>query len=202
MAAMMRRLGSRQIRNLGTFGGNLGTASPIGDTLPCLLALGATLTLRKAGGARKLAVDDYFLDYRKTALAPGEFIASIRLPRLKRGQLFHVYKLSKRFDQDISAVIGAFRLELEGDRVAALRAAYGGMAATPKRAAALEAALVGRPWTADALADIDALLARDFQPIDDMRATAAYRLRAAANLVRRLQIETAPGGAPARLEAL
>jgi xanthine dehydrogenase small subunit len=202
MAVMMRRLGSRQIRNLGTFGGNLGTASPIGDTLPCLLALEATLTLRKLGRTRRMAVDEYFLGYRRTALEPGEFIAAIRLPRLKRGQLFHVYKLSKRFDQDISAVIGAFRLELKGNRVAALRAAYGGMAATPKRATALEAALVGRPWTAEALADVETLLAQDFQPIDDMRATAAYRRRAAANLVRRLQLETAPGGAPARLEAL
>jgi xanthine dehydrogenase small subunit len=202
MAAMMRRLGSRQIRNLGTFGGNLGTASPIGDTLPCLLALEATLTLRSTDGSRTLSVDDFFLGYRKTALRTGEFIEAIRLPRLEPGEIFQVYKLSKRFDQDISAVIGAFRLEIQGGRVKALRAAYGGMAATPKRARALETALIGRPWTAEALADVDALLAEDFQPIDDMRATAAYRRRAAANLVRRLQLETAPGGAPARLEAL
>jgi xanthine dehydrogenase small subunit len=202
LAAMMRRLGSRQIRNLGTFGGNLGTASPIGDTLPCLLALDATVVLRSASGQRSVAIDDYFLGYRKTALAPGEFIEAIRLPRLKPDQRFEVYKLSKRFDQDISAVIGAFRLELAGGKVTALRAAYGGMAATPKRAATLETALIGRAWTQDALSDVDALIAQDFSPIGDMRATAAYRLRAAANLVRRLQLETASGAAPARLEAL
>jgi xanthine dehydrogenase small subunit len=201
-AAMMRRLGSRQIRNLGTFGGNLGTASPIGDTLPCLLALDATLILRSTAGTRRVAIDDFFLGYRKTALEPGELIEAIRLKRLRPDQWFRVYKLSKRFDQDISAVIGAFRLELDGGRVKALRAAYGGMAATPKRAVALEVALAGRAWTADALADADALVARDFTPIGDMRATAAYRLRAAANLVRRLQLETAPGAAAARLEAL
>jgi len=202
MGAMMRRLGSRQIRNLGTFGGNLGTASPIGDTLPCLLALEATVVLRSTDGSRAVAIDDFFLGYRKTALRPDEFIEAIRLPRLKPGQHFLVYKLSKRFDQDISAVIGAFRLELQGNRVGVLRAAYGGMAATPKRAKALEQALIGRTWSAEALADVDALLARDFSPIDDMRATAAYRRRTAANLVRRLQLETAPGAAPARLEAL
>jgi xanthine dehydrogenase small subunit len=199
---MMRRLGSRQIRNLGTFGGNLGTASPIGDTLPCLLALDATLLLRAADGAREIAIDDFFLGYRKTALEPDEFIEAIRLPKLKPGQDFRVYKLSKRFDQDISAVIGAYRLELADGKIRALRAAYGGMAATPKRAQALEAALIGRAWSADALADVDALMAKDFQPIGDMRASAAYRLRAAANLVRRLQLDTAPGAVPLHLEAL
>jgi xanthine dehydrogenase small subunit len=199
---MMRRLGSRQIRNLGRFGGNLGTASPIGDTLPCLLALDATLLLRSRDETREIAVDDFFLGYRKTALEPDEFIEAIRLPKLKPGQDFRVYKLSKRFDQDISAVIGAYRLELADGKIRALRAAYGGMAATPKRAQALEAALIGRAWSADALADVDALMAKDFQPIGDMRASAAYRLRAAANLVRRLQLDTAPGAVPLHLEAL
>jgi xanthine dehydrogenase small subunit len=201
-AEMMRRLGSRQIRNLGTFGGNLGTASPIGDTLPCLLALEATVVLRSTAGARQVPIDAFFLGYRKTALKPGEFIEAIRLPRLKPGQQFRVYKLSKRFDQDISAVIGAYRLELAGGKVTALRAAYGGMAERPKRAAALEAALIGRAWSAAALADVDALVAQDFNPIGDQRASAKYRLRASANLVRRLQLETVGGAAPARLEAL
>jgi xanthine dehydrogenase small subunit len=190
-AALVRRIGSRQIRNLGTLAGNLATASPIGDTLPCLIALDASVVLRSAVGARTIKAEAFITGYRKTALKPGEFIAAIRVPRLREHERLAVYKLSKRFDQDISAVIAAFTLSVVDGKLAALRAVYGGMAATPKRAAALEAALVGRPWTPDSLADVDRLIAQDFQPIDDFRATAAYRLRAAANLVRRLQMDPA-----------
>ncbi|MCK6449346.1 MAG: xanthine dehydrogenase small subunit [Alphaproteobacteria bacterium] len=201
-AALVRRIGSRQIRNLGTLAGNIATASPIGDTLPCLIALGASVVLRSAEGTRRLEVESFITGYRKTDLRPGEFIDAIEIPRLGNGQRFVAYKLSKRFDQDISAVIAAFRLELDRGRLAEFRAAFGGMAATPRRASALEAALTGRMWRRESLVDVDALVARDFQPIDDVRATAAYRLRAAANLVRRLQLETGAGPAPAGLDAL
>jgi xanthine dehydrogenase small subunit len=200
--ALVRRIGSRQIRNLGTIAGNLATASPIGDTLPCLIALDATVTLASRSGERTLRVEEFITGYRKTALAAGEIIASIRIPLLAAGQKFSVYKLSKRFDQDISTVIAAFRLERQPDgKVRALRAAYGGMAARAMRAASLEAALSGRPWTPAWLADTDALLARDFTPMTDHRGGAAYRLRAAAGLLRRFQLETSLA-APMRVEAL
>jgi xanthine dehydrogenase small subunit len=200
--ALVRRIGSRQIRNLGTIAGNLATASPIGDTLPCLMALDAAVTLASRSGARTLSVESFITGYRKTALAAGEVIAAIRIPLLAAGQEFAAYKLSKRFDQDISTVIGAFRLARQGDKVRELRAAYGGMAARAMRAAGVEAALARRPWTSSALADIDALLARDFTPMTDHRGGASYRLRAAAGLVRRLQLETTAAAMPMRVEAL
>src|SRR5262249_53947555 len=152
-------------------------------------------------GRRSLPVEEFITGYRKTALAPGEIIASIGIPFLAAGQEFAVYKLSKRFDQDISTVIGAFRLQRQGGRVLELRAAYGGMAARSMRAASLEVAVTGRPWTPVWLADIDTLLARDFAPIGDHRGGAAYRLRAAAGLLRRFQLETTSGTAM-RVDAL
>ena len=200
-ADLVRRIGSRQIRNLGTIAGNLANASPIGDTAPCLIALEATLTLRSTGVARSVSVEDFITGYRKTVLQPGEFIEAIRVPRLRPNQLFFAYKISKRFDQDISTVIGAFRVDVQNSVVRELRAAFGGMAAQPARAGFAEKALTGCPWTPEALAGVDAEVARDFVPIDDHRGSAAYRLRAAANLFRRLQLETTTKG-PVRLEQL
>ena len=199
---LVRRIGSRQIRNLGTLAGNLANASPIGDTPPCLMALQATVELVSAGRRRRVAADGFVTGYRRTVLKPGEAIATIRIPALRAGQRFAAYKLSKRFDQDISAVVAAFRLTVEDGVLTDLRAFYGGMAATAVRASHVEAALVGRPWTAASLAGIEAVVARDFSPIGDQRATAEYRLAAAANLLRRLQAETSGGPAPVRLEAL
>jgi xanthine dehydrogenase small subunit len=192
-AELVRRIGSRQIRNIGTLAANIANASPIGDTIPCLMALDATITLRSKRGAREVKADDFILAYRKTALEKDEIIEKISIPLLKPGTGFTVYKLSKRFDQDISTVIGAFRLRVEGGKVAELRAAYGGMAATTSRAKHVEAAVSGKPWAAGTLKDIDSLIAKDFQPMTDHRGTDAYRLRAAANLVRRLQAESAGG---------
>jgi xanthine dehydrogenase small subunit len=199
--ALVRRIGSRQIRNLGTIAGNLATASPIGDTIPCLIALDAAVRLASRVGERSLPVESFITGYRKTALTKDEVIAAIRIPFLSAGQDFTVYKLSKRFDQDISTVIAAFRLERQGGKVRTLRAAYGGMAARVLRAVSLEAAVSGRPWMPAWLADIDALLARDFTPIGDHRGGAGYRLRAAAGLLRRFQLETSLA-APMRVEAL
>jgi xanthine dehydrogenase small subunit len=148
-------------------------------------------------------VEQFITGYRKTAMVQGEFIESVRVPRLLPGQAFHAYKLSKRFDQDISTLVAAFRLQVEDGIVKQVRAAYGGMASQAKRASAVEAKLAGRPWNAVALDGIDAVLAQDFQPIDDHRGKAAYRLRAAANLLRRLQMETTTtGDAALRLESL
>jgi xanthine dehydrogenase small subunit len=199
--ALVRRIGSRQIRNLGTVAGNLATASPIGDTLPCLIALDASVTLASRTGERSMPVEAFIMGYRKTALVPGEIIAAIRIPLLAADHRFAAYKLSKRFDQDISTVVAAFRLALRGGTVREIRAAYGGMAARAMRAGHLESALTGREWTQTALAGVDDVLARDFTPMSDHRGGAAYRLRAAAGLVRRLQIETT-SGAPAGVEAL
>lgn len=199
--ALVRRIGSRQIRNLGTIAGNLATASPIGDTIPCLIALDATVTLASRTGKRVLPVESFVTGYRKSALAAGEIIAAIRIPLLATGQDFAAYKVCKRFDQDISTVVAAFRLERRGGKVAELRAAYGGLAARAMRARSVEGAVKGRPWAPAWLADIDALLARDFTPITDHRGGAAYRLRAAAGLLRRFQLETSLAE-PMRVEAL
>jgi xanthine dehydrogenase small subunit len=150
---------------------------------------------------RTLSVESFITGYRTTALAAGEVIAAIRIPLLAAGQEFAAYKLSKRFDQDISTVIGAFRLARHGGEVRELCVAYGGMGPRAARAPSVEAALAGRPWTSTALADVDALLARDFTPMTDHRGGAGYRLRAAAGLLRRFQLETT-ATAPVRVEAL
>jgi xanthine dehydrogenase small subunit len=192
-AALVRRIGSRQIRNIGTLAANIANASPIGDTIPCLMALDATIMLRSKRGVRGVKADAFIVGYRKTAMEKDEIIEAIEIPLLKDGTSFTTYKLSKRFDQDISTVIGAYRLRVEGGTVAELRAAYGGMAATTARAKHVEAALTGKPWTAESVKAIDALIAQDFQPMTDHRGTDAYRLRAASNLLRKLQIETAGG---------
>ena len=201
LGSLTRRLGSRQIRNLGTIAGNLATASPIGDTIPCLIALGARLTLRSRTGARQMTVEEFITGYRKTALRPAEIIAEIRIPFLSDGQSFSAYKICKRFDQDISTVVAAFRLRRQENRVPELRAAFGGMAERAKRAEHLEQALAGREWNVENLADVDSLLARDFTPINDHRGGAAYRMRAAGNLLRRFVLETT-SDIPLRLEAL
>jgi xanthine dehydrogenase small subunit len=199
--ALVRRIGSRQIRNLGTIAGNLANASPIGDTIPCLIALDASVTLSSRAGTRAMPVESFITGYRKTALVPGEAISAIHIPLLAKGQTFAAYKLSKRFDQDISTVVAAFCLRLDGNKVRDIRAAYGGMAARSMRAANLEAALTGRDWTSVPDADIDAAIARDFTPLGDHRGSAGYRLRATANLVRRLRLESS-SKAPTRVEAL
>jgi xanthine dehydrogenase small subunit len=188
---LIRRLGSVQIRNSGTIGGNIANGSPIGDSMPALIALGADVVLRKGTAQRTLPLEDFFLDYRKTALQPGEFVELIRVPLSHPQRQFRCYKISKRFDQDISALLGAFRIELEAGRVAEIRIAYGGMAAIPKRARACEQALLGQPWTEATVARAQEALARELAPISDMRASARYRLLAAQNLLAKLHVETA-----------
>ena len=185
-ATLITRIGSRQIRNVGTLGGNIGTASPIGDTLPCLIALDATLTLFSKGGHRELPLEDFFVAYRKTDLKPGEFIKSIRIPKLKDEQKFRAYKISKRYDQDISSVIGAYRIEIDGLKVKDIRIAFGGMAEIPRRAAACEGAFLDKEWVEDTALKAGLEVATDFKPLSDHRATKDYRLCVAANLFIRL----------------
>jgi xanthine dehydrogenase small subunit len=186
---LVRRLGSAQIRNSGTMGGNVANASPIGDGMPALIALGATLVLNAGGARREIPIEDYFLAYRKTALGRGEFLERIRIPTDGAGW-FSTHKVSKRRDQDISAVAAGFRVRVEAGAVAEARLAYGGMAAVPKRASAAEAALLGRPWTVETVTAAMAALDRDFSPLTDMRASAAYRMLVARNLLMRFYLET------------
>lgn len=188
---LMRRFGGEQVRNAGTIGGNIGNGSPIGDLPPVLIALGATLVLRRGDEERRIPLESFFIDYRKQDRREGEFVEAVIVPKPEAGVLLHVSKISKRFDEDISAVCGAFLLRLAEDgRIAEARLAYGGMAGIPKRAAAAEAALIGRTWDDAAVEAAIAALAGDFTPLSDMRASAGYRLTVAGNLLRRFLIET------------
>jgi len=180
---LLRRLGSTQIRNCGTMGGNIANGSPIGDSPPPLIALGAKLVLRRGGERREIALEDFFLDYGKQDRRPGEFVESIRLPRHDPARRFACYKISKRFDQDITACLGAFNLKLARGRVADIRICYGGMAGIPKRASACEKALIGRLWNLETIEAGQAALRRDYTPLSDMRASQAYRALAAENLL-------------------
>ncbi len=189
LAELIRRYGSVQVRNAATIGGNIANGSPIGDGSPALIALGATLVLRHGEVRREMPLEDFFLEYGRQDRARGEFVESIFVP--DQEDTLACYKLSKRFDQDISAVCGCFAVRMESDVVAEARLAFGGMAGVPKRATTAEAALVGRALDAAAVADAQAALAEDFTPLTDMRASAAYRLRAAQNMLERYRLERA-----------
>jgi xanthine dehydrogenase small subunit len=220
LAELWARFGSPPVRNAGTLGGNIANGSPIGDSMPALIALGARIVLRSVRGTRELALEDFYLDYMKKDLAADEFLEAVRVP-LRPGAVraapgdssphasaaankdkdkgegegalhFRCWKLSKRFDSDISALCAAFAIRVRDGIVVAARVAFGGMAATPRRAAQTEAALLGQPWDAATLARAQAALAADYTPLDDLRASAAYRRRAAANLLQRFHLETRP----------
>jgi len=201
MAELWHRIAGEQIRNMGTIGGNIANGSPIGDTPPSFIALGAKLHLRRGEHRREIKLEDYFLAYGKQDRQPGEFVESVTIPLLPAGEKFAVYKISKRREEDISALCGAFRIFVnDGGMVGMARVAFGGMAATPKRARAVEAALVGKPWTQATVDAAIAAFAEDYQPISDMRASADYRLLAAQNLLRRFFLETTGKGQRLRRE--
>lgn len=196
LAAYWDRIGGPQVRAMGTVGGNIANGSPIGDTPPVLIALGADLTLRKGAARRTIPLEDFFVEYGKQDRAPGEFVESIRIPAPLPDTLNAAYKISKRRDEDISSVCGAFAVTLHEGRITAARLAFGGMAATPKRAPRAEAALTGRPWTRATVAAAGEALADDFTPLTDMRASAEYRGAIARNLLMRFYLEhTEPGRA-------
>ncbi len=180
---LLRRYASEQVRNAATIGGNIANGSPIGDGPPALIALGATLHLRRGDQMRSLPLEDFFLDYRKQDRQPGEFVAGVSFP--DHAPALRCYKISKRFDQDISAVCGCFNVSVEAGMVTQARIAFGGMAGVPKRAALVEAALVGQPWTLATVQAAAQAMAGDFTPMSDMRASAAYRLTTAQNLMIR-----------------
>jgi xanthine dehydrogenase small subunit len=186
---LLHRFASLQIRNQGTLGGNIGNASPIGDSPPLLIALDAQIVLRKGDSTRTLALEDYFIDYRITARQESEFIEKIIVPRARSAWTFRAYKVSKRLDDDISAVCAAFNLRIDNGVVEAARIAFGGMAAIPKRARACEAALIGKAWNSSSIERACQALAEDFTPLSDFRASKEYRLLSAQNLLRKYFIE-------------
>jgi xanthine dehydrogenase small subunit len=192
LSELWQRFASLPIRNAGTLGGNVANGSPIGDSMPWLIALGSQLVLSGGDGERVLALEDFYLGYQQKDLRPGEFVRALRVPLPRPELALRTYKLAKRFDQDISAVCAAFAFEFDGDTIRQARIAYGGMAATPKRAGAAEALLAGRRWDEDSLREAMAALARDYSPLSDMRATGEYRMSAAQNLLRRYWFETRP----------
>ena len=203
LSEMLRRFGSKQVRASGTVGGNIANGSPIGDLAPALIALGGAVVLRKGFKIRALPLEDFFVAYGKQDRDVGEFVIAVEAPRLAADQRYRAFKVSKRLDEDISAVMLALRIDLNGRRIVGARIASGGMAATPKRAASAERALVG--------ADLDdraswrvarAALAQDFTPLTDQRASAAYRMTVAANLLTKALVEMAGESAPTRIGML
>ncbi len=194
---MIRRYASVQVRNAATIGGNIANGSPIGDNPPALIALGASLHLRKGDTRREMPLEAFFLDYGKQDRLPGEFVEAISFPR--QPDRLKCYKLSKRFDQDISAVCGCFNITVTDGTVAEARVAFGGMAGIPKRARHVEVALEGQPWEAATITMAQAGFEQDFTPLGDMRASAAYRLETAKAMLERYFAEDI-GGAQSVLE--
>ena len=192
LTEMWQRFASQPVRNTGTLGGSVANGSPIGDSAPWMIALGAEIVLRSDKGQRVLLLEKFYLDYMKKDWQPGEFVEAVRIPLPRQNLQFRTYKLSKRYDQDISAVCAAYAITLENGIVRDAHIAYGGMAATSKRAPLAEAALNGQPWNEATLKAAMAALAEDYKPLSDMRATANYRMKTAQNLLRRFWLETNP----------
>jgi xanthine dehydrogenase small subunit len=193
LGELLRRLGSKQVRAVGTVGGNIANGSPIGDMPPALIALGATIDLRKGKKVRTLPLEQYYIEYGKQARYPSELVTTITIPRLAPGNIFRCFKISKRYDQDISSVMGAFRFMVDGEgAIREARIAYGGMAGIPKRAENAEQALAGtmlrdsRAWNR-----AFAALREEFAPIDDHRGSARYRIETAHALLGKALIEAA-----------
>ena len=197
---MLLRYASPPIRNVATLGGNVANGSPIGDSMPALLALGASLRLRSKRGSREVALDEFYRDYMVNDLRKGEFLEAIRIPLLSADDELRVYKISKRFDQDISALCGAFRVGIADGIVGEAAIAFGGMAAIVKRARNVEQALIGKAWTLDTVEAAMQALEDDFEPISDMRSTADYRIRVAKNLLERLYLDLAGDAVPSVYE--
>ena len=190
MDQMWERFASMPIRNVGTLGGNVANGSPIGDSMPALITLGAKVELLSTSGSRTLLLEDLYLDYMKKDMHPDELVSTIELPLPITGQQFRCYKLSKRHDSDISAVFAAFALTLNGDTVESCRITYGGMAATPKRAANCELSLTGQEWNESTVRAGMSAMQQDYSPMSDMRASDQNRMQSAVNLLYRFYLET------------
>jgi len=196
---LMERIGAAQIRNAGTVGGNIANGSPIGDMPPGLIALGARLALCGSDGQRIINLEDFFIRYGEQDLRKGEFVEQVILPVAQKNQVFATYKISKRIEQDISAVCAAYSLQIEADTIVSARICYGGVAEIPKRASQCEAALQGRTWDQESIGMAMQALEEDFTPISDMRASAQYRMQVAQNLLQRFYLEHAATPYPVRL---
>ncbi len=196
---LIRRIASTQIRNSGTIGGNIANGSPIGDTPPSLIVLKSMLTLTSKSGSREIPLQDFFIQYGQQDLQAGEFVEKVSIPLPASDEIFRNYKISKRFDQDISALCGAFNLTLEGDTVKDIRICYGGMAGTPARAANTEKALIGKIWDLASVEKAMDVMVEDYSPMSDMRASQEYRMLAAQNLLKKFYIETTSPEAETRL---
>ena len=192
---MARRFASKQIKNAGTLGGNIANGSPIGDSMPALIAQSAKLVLRCGEQVRTLALDEFYIAYQKNALQPSEFITAIQVPNHQNlpdeSSYFATYKVAKRFDADISAVCGAYFVKLDKqNKVSEIRIVYGGMAEIPKRAKHLEAALHNQEWLEANIDNALSKIEQDFSPLTDGRASAHYRLLVAKNLLKRFYFES------------
>jgi xanthine dehydrogenase small subunit len=187
---MGERFASVPIRNAGTLGGNIANGSPIGDSMPWLIVVGAKVIMRGPKGSRAVPLDAFYLDYMQKDMAEDEIVEAIEIPLPAPNQIFRTYKVAKRFDSDISAVCAAFSLFLEDDKIVDARIAFGGMSATPKRTQRCEQVFLGKPWNEAVVNDAAKALADDFHPLSDLRASAGYRLRVAENLIRRFYFET------------
>lgn len=196
---LIERLGATQVRNAGTIGGNIANGSPIGDMPPGLIAAGARLALRSAQGQRLIDLEDFFISYNKQDLRTGEFVEQILLPVPPVDQFFATYKVCKRIEQDISAVCGAFSLQIDNGMINNARVCFGGMAEIPKRAPACEQVLNGGRWNQTTINKAMQAMAEDFRPLSDMRASAQYRLRVAQNLLQRFYLEHTDRTYPVRL---
>ena len=183
---LLKRIGARQVRASGTIGGNIANGSPIGDMPPALIALDATLHLRMGKTERAIKLEDFFIAYGKQDRKPGELIWRIDVPKPKPNQIFHCAKITKRRDDDISAVMGAFLFTIEGEKVVAARIAYGGMAGTPKRAIKTEASLIGKT-----LQEAKHVVLDEFEPLSDMRTSAEYRTTVANALLQKALMQAA-----------
>ena len=197
--ALIERIGATQVRNAGTIGGNIANGSPIGDMPPGLIAIGARLALRSSQGQRIIDLEDYFISYGKQDLQAGECVEQIILPAQAENQLFSIYKISKRFEQDISAVCGAFALQIADGTISNARVCFGGMAEIPRRAANCEQVLNGKPWSQETINQAMRAMLEDYTPLTDMRATASYRMRVAQNLLQRFFLEHTENPYPVRL---
>jgi xanthine dehydrogenase small subunit len=203
LSELMRRFGSKQVRASGTVGGNIANGSPIGDLAPALIALGGRVVLRKGRKIRAVPLEDFFIAYGKQDRDPGEFVAAVEAPRLRTDQHYRAFKVSKRLDEDISAVMLALRIDVAGRRILRARIGCGGMAATPKRAGNAERALIGAnlderaSWRAACAA-----LSEDFAPLTDQRASAGYRMMVAANLLEKGLLEISGVSEPTRIGML
>ena len=179
---ILKRYGSLQIRNVGTVAGNIATASPIGDTLPLLLTLDAKVVVQGKNQKKIFSLSEFFISYRKTKLKKGEFIYSIKIP-INKDNIFKAYKISKRFDDDISSVCGSFSFLIKKNKITKAAIAYGGMSAIPKRASTIEKKLINSEFTENSFNNVIDLINKDFSPLDDMRASSEYRLAVAKNLL-------------------